>query len=505
MIIGREKQQAILSKLFRSKRAEFLAIYGRRRIGKTFLIHEFFKNKGAYLEVTGSNKASKKTQIKHFYTEFTALFPNEKSKEFPKNWSDAFTLLKNAIAEMDPSIKFIFFIDELPWLASPKSGFLAALDYCWNRHLSRMPNVLVIICGSAAHWMIKKVINDKGGLHGRLSAQMRLQPFTLGEAENFLYHLDVRLKRKQIVELYMAIGGVAKYLINASSGMSPAQIITELCFSLSGFLFSEFSKLYKSLFDSSEKHIAIVRALAKKRQGMLQSDLLKEAKILQGGTATEVLQELEEAGFIMSIASFGKRTKERQWRLMDEYSLFYLTWIEEMQGNVLRSVDPEYWNKLHGTALWHAWAGHAFENVCLKHCGKIKEALGLGGVTTKESHWQYVPPKRSKVDGAEIDLVIDRADNCINLCEIKFCDKEFVITKAYAKDLERKKQVFQRETGTRKTIFLTMITPFGVVENEHYLGLVDQQLTLDALFDQKMGPLKSLKRLLSFRKQPIDY
>ncbi len=480
VIRQREKEQAILNRFFRSKKAEFLAIYGRRRIGKTYLIREFFKNKGVYLEITGSNKVAKREQLKNFYREFRVLFPKSISDKTPRDWSEAFELVTKAAGQMDSLVKFIFFIDELPWLASPKSGFLAALDYFWNRHLSQMPNALLIVCGSAAHWMIKKVINDKGGLHGRLSAQIRLEAFALGETEKFLIEQGVHLKRKQLIELYMCMGGVAKYLMSVSPGKSSAQIINELCFSPQGLLASEFVKLYESLFASSEKHIGVVRALAKKQYGMMQSDLLKAAGLGQGGGATDVLRELEEAGFIMTIPAFGKQTKEKKFRLMDEYSLFYLTWIEEVKSSILRNFDHDYWAKIHNTSAWKSWSGHVFENICLKHSNKIREALGLSGVTTIESHWKHTG--FSQQEGAEIDLVLDRADNCINLCEIKFCDKEFEITKAYAKDLERKKEVFQKVTGTKKTIFLSLITPFGLKENEHSIGLVDQSITVDALF-----------------------
>jgi hypothetical protein len=480
-IIGREKEKAILERLLRSKQAEFLAIYGRRRIGKTFLVHEFFKDQGVYLPITGTKKAPKSQQIKNFYRSMRTLFPNPLAEESPKDWSDAFEMLQVEIKKIDPSVKFILFLDELPWLATAKSGLLPSLEYFWNHHLSRMPNVLLIVCGSAAHWMIQKVIQDKGGLHGRLSAQIRLEAFSLTETEKFLMGLGIHLKRKQLVELYMAVGGVAKYLTQIPAGKSPAQIINELCFSPSGALFSEFTKLYASLFESPDKHIAIVRALAKKRKGMLLEDLLKEVELSSGGGSTDALQELEEAGFIMTLPAFGKKSKDRIYRLMDEYTFFYLCWIEEIKSSILRNFDKEYWNKMSQTPAWHTWAGHTFENICLKHSGKIKEALGLAGITTDESHWQHFATGKEK--GAEIDLVIDRADNCINLCEIKFCNEEFKISKSSAKELEQKKKVFQHVTGTRKTVFLTLITPFGVKENEYYLGLVNQQFTLDILFD----------------------
>jgi hypothetical protein len=472
-IIGREKELHILKKILKSEKAEFLAIYGRRRIGKTFLIHEFFKDKGIYFEVTGSNKASKKEQLKNFTRELRTLFPGTYKFD---DWTDAFDALLKGIESKDPLKKFIFFIDELPWLASSKSGFLSALDYFWNRHLSRLPNILLIVCGSAAHWMIKKVIHDKGGLHNRLSACIQLEPFTLPETESYLAAQSLEFKRKQLTELYMAFGGVAKYLTSLPRGKSIAQIINEYCFSSSGYLFSEFTKLYESLFDFSEKHISIIRVLAKKQRGLIHADLLKAAKLNPGGNSTTILEELEESGFIMSMQFFGKQKKEKLFRLIDEYSLFYLSWIDPIKGNVLRNFDLEYWNKKYKTPAWYAWAGHAFENICLKHSMNIKKALGISGITTMESHWQHTSP------GAEVDLVIDRADNCINLCEIKFSEEEFEITKDYAQILERKKSIFQSVTNTKKTIFITMITPFGTKENSHAIELVDQNLTLDSLF-----------------------
>ncbi|HEX4839418.1 MAG TPA: ATP-binding protein [Rhabdochlamydiaceae bacterium] len=481
MLIAREKEREILNKLLKSKKAELLAMYGRRRIGKTFLLDEFYRNQGVYLTITGTKDAPKSEQIKNFYRKMRTLFPNHSDEEMPKDWSDAFDLLRKEILKIGQAAKFILFLDELPWLASPKSGLLPSLEYFWNEYLSRMPNVLLIICGSAAHWMIKKIIQNKGGLHGRLSAQIRLEAFNLSETEYFLMESGIHLKRKQLIELYMVFGGIAKYLTYVPPGKSPGQIINELCFSSSGPLFSEFTQLYSSLFDSAEKHITIIRALAKKQKGLTLEDLIKATNLTRGGGLTDILLELEESGFIMTLPAFGKHSKDRIYRLVDEYSFFYLSWIEEVKSSVLRNFDKEYWNKVSQTPAWHSWAGHMFENICLKHSGKIKEALGLAGITTHESHWQHFA--KGKTRGAQIDLVIDRADNCINLCEIKFCNDEYKITKAYAEDLERKKKVFQEVTGTPKTIFLTLITPFGVKQNTHSIGIIDQQLTMNSLFD----------------------
>ncbi len=481
-IIGRKKEVEVLEKLFRSKTAEFLAIYGRRRIGKTFLVNQFFKDKCLYFEVTGSKGASLKEQLADFHREFCALFKSEESSKNPKNWSEALHTLKEAILLIRPEQKVVLFFDELPWLAAPKSGFLRALEYFWNRHASRMANVLLIICGSAASWMIQKVIYNRGGLYGRLSAEIRLQPFSLTEVEAYFISRQIVLPRKQIVEIFMATGGVPQYLHFVERGCSSLQTINALCFHAQSPLLKEFHNLYASLFESAEQHLKIVRALANKRQGMGLTELILTTGLSKGGRLSTLLVELEESGFIYSFSFFGKSQKEKRFRLIDEYSLFYLTWIDPEKQQILQGFDKDYWSKMQMSPSWHAWAGYAFENICLKHSHKIKAALSIGGVSTTQSYWQSLPTQGSEEEGAEIDLVIDRADQCVNLCEMKFYNSIYTMTSEEAFCFERKKRVFRSKTKTRKALFTTLITPHGAKENAHYLSSVDQQLTLDCLF-----------------------
>ncbi len=477
---GRENEKRQLKELYDSDKAEFIAIYGRRRVGKTFLISEFFKDKGIYFEITGSKKAPKSEQLRNFYREFTAIFSDIEANAVPKDWGDAFHMLKEAISKIPETQKVILFFDELPWLSTPRSGFLRALDYFWNRHISRMKNVKLIVCGSAAAWMIHNVIHDKGGLYGRLSAQMRLEPFTLTEVECLLLARGIKFDRKQLITLYMAIGGIPKYLNFIKPGMSVSQLLEELCFKPQGFLFQEFPKLFKSLFDSAEKHIKVVKILAEHRYGLTQSEIYYNTGISAGGHASSTLEELEESGFIMSFQAHGKNVKDKQWRLTDEYSFFYLTWIEGMRSSILRKSDPEYCLKVQSSQKWLTWTGYAFENICLKHVANIKKSLGLGGVSTFETQWSFRGDKVN--EGAQIDLIMDRADNCMNLFEMKFSNDVYIFTKRDKEELERKQRVFQRESGTKKTIFITIITPYGVEENIHYLGTVQKQLTMQDLF-----------------------
>ncbi|MFW9873668.1 MAG: ATP-binding protein [Candidatus Thorarchaeota archaeon] len=479
-LIGRLEEKKILNNLYKSENAEFLAIYGRRRVGKTFLVREFFKDKGIYFEITGSVNADTEEQLKNFHTEYRALFDNEEITKPPKNWGEAFKRLKTSVLNIKKPQKIIIFLDELPWLASGKSDFLSALDYAWNRHFSLIPNLLLIVAGSAASWMINNVINNTGGLYGRLSRHLRLLPFNLFETEQYLFSKKIeRLPRKQICEIYMIIGGVPKYLSYLEPGISTAQNIHNLCFKPQSPLLTEFYKLYHSLFKNAKTHLKIVRTLANKKRGLNRSELLKNTKLQNSGRTSEVLNELKESGFIMTLPETGKKMRNMRYYLSDEYSFFYLNWIEISKGSLLQGVEKDYWIKRQTSPAWRAWAAFAFENLCLKHNLQIKEALQIGGVTTTSGHW--TTSTNGKKQG-EIDLVIDRADDCINLCEIKFSNKEFIVTKEYAKTLIRKKELFQKKTNTRKALFTTLITPFGAIENENYSHSVEKQLSLESLF-----------------------
>ncbi|NGX28590.1 MAG: hypothetical protein K940chlam1_00772 [Candidatus Anoxychlamydiales bacterium] len=478
-IIGRTEEKRMLEKLYRSQRAEFLAIYGRRRVGKTFLVREFFKDKGVFFEITGSYNVKNIDQLQNFHTEFCALFKNETDYSSPKNWKEALNRLKSNIKKIDKKQKIILFFDELPWLASLKSDFLSALDYMWNRHFSTMGNVLLIVSGSAASWMISNVINNTGGLYGRLSAHLRLLPFNLSETEEYLLSFGIELTKKQICEIYMITGGVPKYLSYLEAGKSATINIHELCFKPQSPLLTEFYKLYHSLFKNAEMHLLIIRALSKKRRGLSRLELLKETSLPNNGKTSEILQELEESGFIMTMPEIGKKSRNMRFYLNDEYSLFYLNWIEPEKGILLQGVEKDYWIKKQTSPSWRSWAGFAFENLCLKHVSQIKEALQIGGVSTTSGYWKSMAKGKKEI---EIDLVIDRADSCMNLCEIKFYNVEFVVTKSYAKELMKKKDLFYEHTKTKKALFVTLITPFGVRENANFLSAVENQLSIEALF-----------------------
>lgn len=474
-LIGRQQEKDLLNRLLTSGEAEFLALYGRRRVGKTFLIREHFK-KQLVFELTGLKDGTMKDQLANFHQEIARR--GVKSPDVPTSWQEAFQQLSAYLMSRRGAGKQVVFLDELPWLAGVRSGFMAALDHFWNTFLSRNSRYILVICGSAASWMIAKVIDHKGGLHNRVTARMRLEPFTLAESALFLKSRGVNLTTYDQLTLGMVMGGVPHYLKEANPGKSAAQIIDRACFHPTGLLRDEFDRLYASLFDHSERHVGIVRQLAAAPQGVTRS--VFAGAYATGGRLTETLKELEEAGFISSHVPFGKKSKDSIYRLTDEYSLFYLKWI----GNK-RNTGAGTFLKSQGAPGWRAWSGYALEALAHKHLPQIKRALGIAEVETSHCSW-IQRPNETWPDGAQIDLLIDRADNAINVIEIKFAQGPFTITKSYAGELRRKIAVFRNVTGTRKNVFLTFLTTHGITRNAYATELVQASLTTDVLFSANL-------------------
>lgn len=470
-LIGRQPEKELLNRLLASKEAEFLALYGRRRVGKTFLVREHFK-KQLVFELTGLKNGPLKEQLANFHQEITRR--GAKSAEIPASWREAFQQLAIHLKNRRGTGKQVIFFDELPWLAGARSGFLPALDHFWNTCLSRDPRFILVICGSAASWMIAKVIDHKGGLHNRVTARIRLEPFTLAESAAFLKSRGVNLTHYDQLTLAMVMGGVPHYLKEATPGKSAAQIIDTACFRAQGLLRDEFDRLYASLFDHPDRHVEIVRHLAGAPQGVTRTALTET--YTTGGRLTETLRELEEAGFIRSHLPFGKKSKDAIYRLTDEYSLFYLKWIETR-----RSAGAGTFLKLQSSPGWRAWSGYALEALSHKHLPQIKQALGIAQVETSHCAWIQRPDK-TWPDGAQIDLLLDRADNTINVFEIKFSQGPFTITKGYAAELRRKFMVFRNASRTNKNIFLTFLTTHGLTENAYSRELAQVSLTTSALF-----------------------
>jgi AAA+ ATPase superfamily predicted ATPase len=469
IIIGRHEEISILKEKLRSNKSEFIAITGRRRVGKTYLINAYFEKEMTF-HFSGILNASMQQQLQGFQFQFSNYFKKESSEKFPSNWMEAFIHLSKQLERSRKKSKKVIFIDELPWLDTHKSNFLSALEWFWNTWAIDK-NILLIVCGSATSWMINKIVNNKGGLHNRLTQRIHLLPFTLKETTEFLKYRKIKLSPYQITQLYMAMGGIPHYLNEIKPGESAMQAIDRICFQKDGLLVNEFDNLYRALFKYAEIHLKIVFTLAKKLKGLSRKELIEISKLSDGGAVSEVLEELTWCNFITVTNSFGKTKKDSVYRLTDEFSLFYLKFMHK-KNNV-------NWLQLSNTTQWKSWSGYAFENICFKHLQQIKKSLGISGVFCEFYAFQARGNKNNT--GTQIDLIIDRNDGIINLCEIKFYDKKFSFNKATTQVIQNKIEVFIRETKTRKTIFPTLITSFGTYKNEYTTGFIQQEISLENL------------------------
>lgn len=477
-ISGRKREQQLLQEVASSDRAEFVAVYGRRRVGKTFLVREFFEDRASvFLEVTGTKDGPAGLQRRRFREAVEHSFAIDYPLPEFANWNDALAFLTSTIvrrAERRPGEAIVVFFDELPWLATPRSGLLEAIDYYWNRTLSRLAEVKLIVCGSAASWMLRRIVDAKGGLHNRLTRSLRLDPFSLAETRDYLRGRRMKHGLTELFRLYMALGGVPYYLSLVKRGESVAQSIGRLCFEHGGPLQREFEVSFASLFDGHESHIAILRALAQKQTGMTRDEIIEATKLGSGGSLNRRLDELEQSGFVARVQPYGRRTKSTSFRLIDEFTIFHLRWIEAAPRGVLARGGTKHWQAVARTPGFSAWSGYAFESICLKHAAELERALGIDGLVVARGAWRHVAPRgRPAREGAQVDLLFDRSDGVINLCELKFSQAPYVVTKAYASDLRHKIEIFERRTKTRKRCVLTLVSPFGLKPNTWSEDLVE--------------------------------
>lgn len=473
-IIGRDAEKKILKEMLNSKEAELIAILGRRRVGKTFLVRNYYQ-KYLVFECTGILEARLSEQLLNFTRSLQQAMQSAIPLATPDNWVQAFTFLSDFLATRLKDQPTVVLFDEFPWIHTAKSGFLTAFGHWWNTWATRQPRLKVVICGSAASWMIENILHNKGGLHNRVSRTIQLLPFSLKESEDYLISRGLKLDHYQILQLYMAMGGIPQYLKQIEKGQSAHQAIDKLFFEKNGMLKTEFNVLYRSLFDNASHHEAIVRELAKKTSGLSRAEVIKACGLTTGGTTTRLFEELEQSGFITQYIPFEKTSRDGIYKLSDEYSLFYLKFIDRA-----RATGAGTWHKIAGSQSYNSWSGYAFEAICQKHIQQIKKALGIAGIYTEASGWRYIPKKGET--GAQIDLLLDRADHSINVCEMKFANGEFTIDKKYANELDSKVKVFQAQTKTRKTIFPTMITTYGTKQNIYYIGRIVSEVKMEDLF-----------------------
>lgn len=473
-IIGREEEKDKLDKILQSNQAEFLAIYGRRRVGKTFLIRQHLQGRIVF-ELAGTKEGTIEQQLLNFFGEYLRRTERKQEISAPQTWFQAFDYLAAYLFELpQPETKHVVFLDEMPWMDTPRSEFTPALEFFWNQHVSRMDHVLLIACGSASSWIRKKLINARGGLYNRITQRIKLMPFNLYETALFLQSLGVQLPQYQILELYMAMGGIPFYLKEVERGKSAAQLIDDICFSPQGLLREEYNQLYHSLFRNAGHHIAIIEALAARPQGMSRKEIAATTRISEG-PLSKTLEELVECDFISLFPPLLKKKKDAVYKLTDLYSLFYLKFI---QPNPVGG--GRIWEQLSRQSAYLAWSGYAFENICLMHIRQIKSALGISGVYTRHGSWKFEGD--DSLPGAQVDMIIDRADQIIHLCEAKFTKENYTLSKEAATRLRLRKTIFKQATQTKKAVFTTLLTTYPALQNKHYLEEVDGEITMEELF-----------------------
>ncbi len=475
MMIGRKKEVEELRRVYNSDKAELVAIYGRRRIGKTYLVDETFKGqitfRHAGLSPVEENKNGMlKAQLEHFY--YSLLLQGMEKSRKPASWLEAFFLLETFLEENDDGSRQIVFLDELPWLDTPRSGFMTAFEGFWNTWACHRENLMVIVCGSANSWILDKLINNQGGLYNRVTYEIKLAPFTLRECESFYENKNIKLSRYDVVQSYMILGGVPYYMGYLQSGMSLAQNIDNILFSRQGKLKDEYNRLFASIFTNPEFMKKIIGLLSTRNAGLTRRELLERLKIQDGGTLTQSLNALIVSDFIVKYVPFGRGNREH-YKLTDPFCLFYLYFMDRN-----RNPEETFWQQNSSSQQVVSWRGYAFENVCFNHISQIKQKLGISGVVTTHSAWS----KRGDDEkGTQIDLLITRKDNVVNMCEIKYYSDNFTVEKEYHRVLLYRQELLSKEVSPKFSIHNTLITTFGLNYNE-YSGIFSNVITIDDLF-----------------------
>jgi uncharacterized protein len=470
-ITGREKEQKILNDVLVSDESELIAIYGRRRVGKTFLIRESYKTHIVF-DMTGIKGAKKKIQLRNFQSQLKNASTRFKNVAIPKDWFEAFDLLKEYLDNLTSKKKKVIFIDEFPWLCSQRSDFLMLFEHFWNDYCTKRTDLLVVVCGSAASFMVQNIVHNQGGLHGRISRTIQLMPFNLYETREYLRKRGINWVDYDIIQIYMAIGGIPYYLKQLNKAFTVPQNIDQLCFAMGGVMVNEFDEVLISLFTNSALHKLIITTLATKRKGLTRKRLIELSKKPDNGDFSDALRELEESGFVAKYRAFDNANHKILYRLSDEFCYFYLKFMKSNAGQ-----GAGTWVQLFSKQTNKSWSGFAFETVCLKHIQEIKKALGVHIMHTVNSSWDN--------GHAQVDLVIDRDDNRIDLCEMKFYKEPFDIKKDYYADLLNKISEFKADNKTKnKNVVIIMVTTYGVKNNKYKTSIVTGNLVMDILFEK---------------------
>lgn len=476
-IVGRKEEIEELEKLYHSDRPEFVAIYGRRRVGKTFLIKQALKDRITFQHTGVSpidqdgDRSRMKVQLESFY--YSLLNQGLEGYKVPKTWMEAFFLLEQLLQNQDNGERQVVFIDELPWMDTPRSGFLPAFESFWNGWCSGRDNIMLVVCGSATSWILSNLSRNKGGLYGRLTAEIKLSPFTLRECEEYFIHEQIEISRYDILQSYMVFGGIPYYMSYFQRGLSFEQNTDKILFGNKPKLRDEFNRLFAAIFSNPEDCKKVVRLLATKHSGFTREEISKQTNIPLGGGLSDTLAALEESDFIIKYNPYGKPKSYQCYKLIDNFCLFWLKYVEanhKEAGFISENMTSD---------ILKAWHGIAFEEVCWQHITQIKRALEIGGVKSSTSAWSIKGDEEK--DGAQIDLLINRNDNVVNLCEMKFTSTPYSIDKEEEMKLRHRIAALKDTLSPKQTIHLTMITTFGISHGKHS-GVVQKEIKMNDLF-----------------------
>ena len=474
-MIGRKKEVEELQRLYHSGKAELVAIYGRRRIGKTYLVDETFKGhitfRHAGLSPVEENKEGMlKMQLEHFY--YSLLLQGMKKEKKPESWMEAFYLLEKHLEQIDDGSRQVVFLDELPWMDTPRSGFMTAFEGFWNTWGCHRDNLMLVICGSANSWILDRLINNHGGLYNRVTYEIKLAPFTLHECEEFFEDKGIKMSRYDIVQSHMILGGIPYYMNYFQRGLSLAQNIDAMFFHRQGKLREEYHRLFASVFTNPDRMKKIVEFLYTRNAGYTRTEIAKGIDAQDGGTLSQNLNALIASDFVIKYIPFG-RSRREHYKLTDSFCLFYLHFIHHR-----KATSEDFWQQNVTSQQIVFWRGPAYENVCFNHISQIKQALGISGVITTHSAWSK---RADDTDETQIDLILSRNDNVVNLCEIKYYSDAFSVDKKYYQTLLHRQELLSKELPPKATVHNTLITTFGLNYNE-YSGIFTNVITMNDLF-----------------------
>ena len=479
--VARKEELLTLKTEFSKKESSFIAIYGRRRIGKTELINHFLSQQdGVLFSVTGAYDVGLKAHLANFSNKLALVFGCTEEKF--TSWDKAFWALQNELrnSQLPEGGKISIFIDELPWLAEMKdNGFKGALSLFWNDFASKRDDIFLVVCGSATAWIIRHIIDDYGSLSNRITTQIHLDVFTLSESKIFLEQQGHKgLSHKTVVDYYMVLGGVAHYLTLLNKDLSFVQNINRLFFAKNGILRTEYNRLFRSLFKNHQVHEKIVDSLSIGWSGQSLAELGKRKGLTKGAALSNALKELEASNLLVKRYRYGQKKRDVLYSIRDPFIYFYNKWIKSVSQLDFIS-NPNYFLAVYKSQSYKSWCGFAFENIAHQHILAIKKALGIAGVITKNHYWRA---NNTVSKGAQIDILLERADDVINIIECKYHNTPFTINKRYAAELENKETIFIENTGFNGSVQIVMLSSAGLKENAYSQSILSRSLDLGIFF-----------------------